>query len=86
MVINKNNGIIILEEKEIKKGYFIEDKALKQYEIIIKDKENQTRLAATLRVHKVKDRFIYNFKYKVGTPKLANYIVEELKKYNIIKS
>ena len=41
MVINKNNGIIILEEIEVNRGYFIEDKVLKQYSIIVKDKKEK---------------------------------------------
>ena len=86
MIINKNNGIILIEEIEVNRGYFIEDKALKQYSIIVKDKEEKIRLEATLRILEVRNSLQYKFKYSLGTPTLANYIVEELKKYNIIKS
>ena len=86
MVINKNNGIIMVEEIELNKGYFIEDKALKQYSITVKDKEEQIKLKATLRVIKIRNSLQYKFKHNSNNYKLANYIVEELKKYNIIKS
>ena len=86
MVINKNNGIILIEEIEVNRGYFIEDKALKQYSIVVKDKEDQIKLEATLRVVKIRERLQYKFKHNSNNYKLVNYIVEELKKYNIIKS
>lgn len=86
MVINKNNGIIIVEEKEIDRGYFIEDKALKQYSIIVKDKEDQIKLEATLRILEIRNKLQYKFIHNSNNYKLINYVIEELKKHNIIKS
>lgn len=84
MVINKNNGIILIEESNTFTGGRVASKPLLEYTIIVKDKEDKERLKGCLMVFNrngiIKYRFTHN-----STNELANYIVNELKKYNYIK-
>lgn len=84
MIINKNNGIILIEESNTFTGGLLVDKPIYEYTIIVKDREDKERLKGCLMVFNRNGIIKYRFKHN-STNELANYIVNELKKYKYIK-
>ena len=85
MVINKNNGKILIEEYNECNGFITGVKTIKAYNITVLDLEGAEKLRGKLRVQQLENRKNYRFTHNSDNKNLVNYIVEELRKYNYIK-
>lgn len=85
MVINKNNGKILIEEYNECNGFITGVKTIKAYNITVLDLEGIEKLKGKLRVQQLENRKNYRFTHNSDNKNLVNYIVEELRKYNYIK-
>ena len=85
MVINKNNGKILIEEYKDCSGFIKSIKTIKSYNITVLDLEGIEKLKGRLRVQQLENRKNYRFTHNSDNKNLVNYIVEELRKYNYIK-
>lgn len=85
MVINKNNGKILIEEYNECNGFITGIKTIKAYNITVLDLEGIEKLKGRLRVQQLENRKNYRFTHNSDNKNLVNYIVEELRKYNYIK-
>ena len=85
MVINKNNGKILIEEYNERSGFITSIKTIKAYNITVLDLEGIEKLKGRLRVQQLENRKNYRFTHNSDNKNLVNYIVEELRKYNYIK-
>lgn len=85
MVINKNNGKILIEEYNECNGFIAGIKIIKAYNITVLDLEGIEKLKGRLRVQQLESRKNYRFTHNSDNKNLVNYIVEELRKYNYIK-
>ena len=85
MVINKNNGKILIEEYNECNGFITGIKTIKAYNITVLDLEGIEKLKGRLRVQQLENRKNYRFTHNSNNKNLVNYIVEELRKYNYIK-
>ena len=85
MVINKNNGKILIEEYNERNGFIAGIKIIKAYNITVLDLEGIEKLKGRLRVQQLENRKNYRFTHNSDNKNLVNYIVEELRKYNYIK-
>ena len=85
MVINKNNGKILIEEYKDCNGFITGIKTIKAYNITVLDLEGIEKLKGRLRVQQLENRKNYRFTHNSNNKNLVNYIVEELRKYNYIK-
>ena len=85
MVINKNNGIIQIDEIKTNTRRFTGAKVIGEYSIIAKDKSDTEQLNGFLKVIEVRGITKYRFSHNCYNKDLVNYIVGELKKYKYIK-
>ena len=85
MIINKNNGKILIEEYKDCSGFIKSIKTIKAYNITVLDLEGIEKLKGRLRVQQLENRKNYRFTHNSDNKNLVNYIVEELRKYNYIK-
>lgn len=80
MVINKNNGKIIIEEKRANNSFMTCIKTLAEYKIIVLDQEEVEKLKATYIIYKTSNKITYKLNHNCSNYKLVKYIQEELKK------
>ena len=85
MVINKNNGKILIEEYNECNGFITGVTTIKAYNITVLDLAGIEKLKGRLRVQQLENRKNYRFTHNSDNKNLVNYIVEELRKYNYIK-
>ena len=85
MVINKNNGKILIEEYKDCSGFIKSIKTIKSYNITVLDLAGSEKLKGKLIVQQLENRKNYRFTHNSDNKNLVNYIVEELRKYNYIK-
>ena len=85
MVINKNNGKILIEEYNECNGFITGIKTIKAYNITVLDLAGSEKLKGKLIVQQLENRKNYRFTHNSDNKNLVNYIVEELRKYNYIK-
>ena len=85
MVINKNNGKILIEEYNERSGFIKSIKIIKAYNITVLDLAGSEKLKGKLVVQQLENRKKYKFTHNSDNKNLVNYIVEELRKYNYIK-
>ena len=85
MVINKNNGKILIEEYKDCSGFIKSIKTIKSYNITVLDLAGSEKLKGKLVVQQLENRKNYRFTHNSDNKNLVNYIVEELRKYNYIK-
>ena len=85
MIINKNNGKILIEEYNECNGFITGIKTIKAYNITVLDLEGIEKLKGRLRVQQLENRKNYRFTHNSDNKNVVNYIVEELRKYNYIK-
>ena len=85
MVINKNNGKILIEEYNERSGFITSIKTIKSYNITVLDLEGIEKLKGKLIVQQLENRKNYRVTHNSDNKNLVNYIVEELRKYNYIK-
>lgn len=85
MVINKNNGKILIEEYNECSGFITSIKTIKSYNITVLDLAGSEKLKGKLIVQQLENRKNYRFTHNSDNKNLVNYIVEELRKYNYIK-
>ena len=85
MVINKNNGKILIEEYNECNGFIAGIKIIKAYNITVLALEGIENLKGRVRVQQLENRKNYRFTHNSDNKNLVNYIVEELRKYNYIK-
>ena len=84
MVINKNNGKILIEEYNERSGFITSIKTIKAYNITVLDLAGSERLKGKLIVQQLENRKNYKYKNNSKNKKLVNYIVQELKKHKYI--
>ena len=84
MVINKNNGKILIEEYNERSGSRTSIKTIKAYNITVLDLAGSERLKGKLIVQQLENRKNYKFTHNSNNKKLVNYIVQELKKHKYI--
>ena len=85
MIINKNNGKILIEEYNECNGFIKSIKTIKSYNITVLDLAGSEKLKGKLVVQQLENRKNYRFTHNSDNKNLVNYIVEELRKYNYIK-
>lgn len=85
MVINKNNGIIQIDEIKTNTRRFTGAKVIGEYSIVAKDKSDIERFNGVLKVIEIKGITKYRFSHNCYNKDLVGYIVKELKKYKYIK-
>ena len=85
MIINKNNGKILIEEYKDYSGFIKSIKTIKSYNITVLDLAGSEKLKGKLVVQQLENRKNYRFTHNSDNKNLVNYIVEELRKYNYIK-
>ena len=85
MIINKNNGKILIEEYKDCCGFIKSIKTIKSYNITVLDLAGSEKLKGKLVVQQLENRKNYRFTHNSDNKNLVNYIVEELRKYNYIK-
>ena len=85
MIINKNNGKILIEEYKDCSGFIKSIKTIKSYNITVLDLAGSEKLKGKLIVQQLENRKKYRFTHNSDNKNLVNYIVEELRKYNYIK-
>ena len=84
MIINKNNGKILIEEYNERSGFITSIKTIKAYNITVLDLAGSERLKGKLIVQQLENRKNYKFTHNSNNKKLVNYIVQELKKHKYI--
>lgn len=85
MVINKNNGKIIIEEKKTKSSFITAIKTLAEYKIIVLDQEEVEKLKATYIIYKTSNKITHKLNHNCSNYRLVKYIQEELKKHIAIE-
>ena len=85
MIINKNNGKILIEEYNERSGFIKSIKTIKSYNITVLDLAGSEKLKGKLIVQQLENRKKYKFTHNSNNKDLINYIVKELRKYNYIK-
>lgn len=85
MVINKNNGVIKIEQIKTNTRRFTRTKVLGEYSIVVKDKGDMERLKGILKVIEVGGITKYKLTHNSNNKPLLDYIINELKKYKYIK-
>ena len=85
MVINKNNGVIKIEQIRTNTRHFTGFKILEEYSIVAKDKSDMERFNGLLKVIEVRGITKYRFSHNCYNKPLLDYIINELKKYKYIK-
>ena len=84
MVINKNNGKILIEEYNECNGFITGVKTIKAYNITVLDLEGAEKLRGKLRVQQLKNRKNYKFTHNSNNKPLIEYVLNELKKHKYI--
>lgn len=84
MVISKNNGKIIIEEKRACNGFMASIKTLGEYRVIVLDQKEVEKLKATYTIYKINNKITYKLNHNCNNYKLVKYIQEELKKHIVI--
>ena len=84
MVINKNNGKILIEEYNERSGFITSIKTIKAYNITVLDLKGVEKLKGKLIVQQLENRKNYKFTHNSNNKELVNYIVQELKKHKYI--
>lgn len=84
MVINKNNGKIVIEEYREFNGFIIGIKTIKAYNITVLDLEGIEKLKGRLKVQQLKNRKNYKFSHNSNNKALIEYVLNELKKHKYI--
>ena len=85
MVINKNNGVIKIEQIRTNTRHFTGVKVIGEYSITVKDRSDTERFNGLLKVIEVRGITKYRLTYNSNNKDLVRYIVKELKKYKYIK-
>ena len=80
MVINKNNGKILIEEYNERSGFITSIKTIKAYNITVLDFAGIEKLKGKLIVQQLENRKKYKFTHNSNNKELVNYIMQELKK------
>ena len=84
MIINKNNGKILIEEYKDCNGFIKSIKTIKSYNITVLDLAGSEKLKGKLVVQQLENRKKYKFTHNSNNKKLVNYIMQELKKHKYI--
>ena len=84
MVINKNNGKILIEEYKDCSGFIKSIKTIKSYNITVLDLTGSEKLKGKLIVQQLENRKKYKFTHNSNNKELVNYIMQELKKHKYI--
>ena len=84
MVINKNNGKIVIEEYREFNGFITSIKTIKAYNITVLDLEGVEKLRGRLKVQQLKNRKNYKFSHNSNNKALIEYVLNELKKHKYI--
>ena len=84
MVINKNNGKIVIEEYREFNGFITGIKTIKAYNITVLDLEGVEKLRGRLKVQQLKNRKNYKFSHNSNNKALIEYVLNELKKHKYI--
>ena len=84
MVINKNNGKILIEEYKDCSGFIKSIKTIKSYNITVLDLAGSEKLKGKLVVQQLENRKKYKFTHNSNNKELVNYIMQELKKHKYI--
>lgn len=84
MVINKNNGKILIEEYREANGFITSIKTINSYNITVLDLEGVEKLKGRLRVQQLKNRKNYKFSHNSNNNALIEYVLNELKKHKYI--
>ena len=84
MVINKNNGKIVIEEYREFNGFITGIKTIKAYNITVLDLEGVEKLKGRLKVQQLKNRKNYKFSHNSNNKALIEYVLNELKKHKYI--
>ena len=84
MIINKNNGKILIEEYKDCSGFIKSIKTIKAYNITVLDLEGIEKLKGRLRVQQLENRKNYKFSHNSNNKALIEYVLNELKKHKYI--
>ena len=84
MIINKNNGKILIEEYKDCSGFIKSIKTIKSYNITVLDLAGSEKLKGKLIVQQLENRKNYRFTHNSNNKELVNYIMQELKKHKYI--
>ena len=84
MVINKNNGKIVIEEYRESNGFITSIKIINSYNITVLDLEGVEKLRGRLKVQQLKNRKNYKFSHNSNNKALIEYVLNELKKHKYI--
>lgn len=84
MVINKNNGKIVIEEYREFNGFITGIKIINSYNITVLDLEGIEKLKGRLKVQQLKNRKNYKFSHNSNNKALIEYVLDELKKHKYI--
>lgn len=84
MVINKNNGKIVIEEYREANGFITSIKTINSYNITVLDLEGSEKLKGRLKVQQLKNRKNYKFSHNSNNKALIEYVLNELKKHKYI--
>lgn len=84
MVINKNNGKILIEEYRESNGFITSIKTINSYNITVLDLEGVEKLKGRLKVQQLKNRKNYKFSHNSNNKALIEYVLNELKKHKYI--
>ena len=84
MIINKNNGKIIIEQNRHVKS-LSSVKTLAEYKVIVLDQEEVEKLKATYTIYKSSNKITHKLNHNCSNYKLVKYIQEELKKHITIE-
>lgn len=84
MVINKNNGKILIEEYSERDGIITSIKTINSYNITVLDLEGVEKLRGRLKVQQLKNRKNYKFSHNSNNKALIEYVLNELKKHKYI--
>ena len=84
MVINKNNGKIVIEEYNESNGFITSIKTINSYNITVLDLEGSEKLRGRLKVQQLKNRKNYKFSHNSNNKALIEYVLNELKKHKYI--
>ena len=84
MIINKNNGKILIEEYKDCSGFIKSIKTIKSYNITVLDLAGSEKLKGKLVVQQLENRKKYKFTHNSNNKELVNYIMQELKKHKYI--
>ena len=72
MVINKNNGKILIEEYNERSGFITSIKTIKAYNITVLDLAGSEKLKGKLVVQQLENRKKYKFTHKSNNKELIN--------------